>query len=174
MNHEVPYVPKKTATIIAVDDPSATALRAMLEIYNYRVTTHWIGSRTELVMLLDGSLPLEDEFVILACHGDEQGIVVPGEPHLTAQDVAERAKLQDKTVLSLGCKTGAPDFRQAFQRAGTDAYVAPSDYPDGNTALVFAAVFCYELSKGTNVAEAIQKAASVDDETAMFKLPEGR
>jgi hypothetical protein len=170
--HEIPYVPKKTATIVAVDDWSATALRATLEVYNYRVTTHWVGSRKELVMLLDGSLPLEDEFIILACHGDEQSIVIPGETQLTPQELGSVAKLQDKIVLSLGCKTGSPAFREAFVEAGARAYVAPTDYPDGSSALVFAAVFCYELSKGTSVSEATKKAASLDNETGMFGLSE--
>ena len=173
MTHEVPYVPKKTATIIAIDDWSATALRATLEVYNYRVTTHWVGSRKELTMLLDGSLPLEDELIILACHGDEQGIVIPGEPQLGSQELGSIAKLQDKTVLSLGCMTGTPAFRDAFVKAGARAYVAPTDYPDASSALVFAAVFCYELSKGTSVSEATKKAAGTDDETGMFVLSEG-
>jgi hypothetical protein len=44
----IPYVPKQSVTIIAVSDVlEATAVRAALEGFNYRPTTHWVGSRAE-------------------------------------------------------------------------------------------------------------------------------
>ena len=44
---------------------------------------------------------------------------------------------ESPTVINLGCLTGAPGLADAFRAAGTAAYVAPTDYPDGNAALAF-------------------------------------
>ena|ERR1700756_5926727 len=96
MTHEVPYVPKKAVTIVVVGDSfEANALRAVLENFNYRVAMHWVGSRKEFLMLLDGRIPISDEMIVLSCHGIEQGIDVPGE-----QPVGPR-----KLVQLLSCQT---------------------------------------------------------------------
>lgn len=171
MTNEVPYVPKQAVTIVVVGDSfEASALRAVLENFNYRVTTHWVGSRKEFLMLLDGRIPINDEMIVLSCHGIEQGIDVPGKEPVSPQEIGEVAKLPNKTIINLGCKTGGTAFREAFKRAGVTQYVAPDDYPEGSAAMVFAANLFYFLKTGKSLKEAVAQASSMDDETGQFKL----
>ena len=154
----IPYVEKQDLTIIAIADAlEATAVRAMLEGLNYRTTTHWVGSRAEFLKLLAGEIPT-DETVVLSCHGDEAGILVPDEPAVTASDIRDHATLPGKTVLNLGCLTAA--LAPAFQTAGTTHYIAPTDYPDGTAALTFTTNLFFLRAHGIPLAEAVLRAAS--------------
>jgi hypothetical protein len=169
--HEVPYVLKKTVTIIVVGDSfEANALRAVLENFNFRVTVHWVGSRKELLMLLDGTISIADELILLSCHGIEKGIEVPGEEPLGPQELGQVAKVPNKTVINLGCKTGSPDFQQAFKQAGAAHYIAPDDYPEGSAAMVFAVNLFYFIKVGRSLQEAVMQASSTDEEAGQFKL----
>lgn len=171
MTHEVPYVPKKSITIVVVGDSfEASALRAVLENFNYRVTVHWVGSRKEFLMLLDGRIPINDDIVVLSCHGIDQGIDIPGEEPVGPQEISEVAKLPNKTIINLGCKTGDTAFQEAFKQAGAAHYIAPGDYPEGSAAMVFAVSLFYLLKAGRSFHDAVAQAASMDNETEQFKL----
>jgi hypothetical protein len=168
--HEIPYVAKQNVTIIAIADAlEATAVRAVLEGLNYRVTTHWVGSRAEAIKLLTGELPIDD-VVILSCHGDEHGILIPDEPSITPADVREHARLDGKTVVSLGCHTGSRDLSAAFRAAGTAHYLAPSDYPDGTAALAFVGNLFFLRGYDVPLAEAVGRAAAFHPECEQFQL----
>lgn len=93
---EIPYVPKRNVTLIAIADPlEATAVRAVLEGLNYRTSSHWVGSRAEAIKLLTGEIPT-DQVVIVSCHGDEHGILLPDEDPITPGDVRDHACLEGK------------------------------------------------------------------------------
>lgn len=171
MTRAVPYIPKKAITIIVIGASfEAGALRQVLENFNYRVTVHWTGSRKECLMLLGGDIPVSDDLVILSCHGIESGIDVPGEEAIGPQDIGKTAKLQGKTILNLGCKTGSPSFREAFRQAGVAHYVAPDDYPEASAVMIFAVNLFYRLSTGESLHEAVEQASSLSDEVGQFKL----
>lgn len=168
--HEVPYVAKQNVTIIAIADAlEATAVRAVLEGLNCRTTTHWVGSRAEAIRLLTGEIPI-DEVVILSCHGDEHGILVPDEPSITPGDVREQARLDGKTIVSLGCRTGSRDLSAAFLAAGTACYVAPSDYPDGTAALAFVSNLFFLRGYGVPLDEAVRRAAAFHPGCEQFRI----
>lgn len=164
----IPYVEKQNLTVIAIADAlEATAIRATLEGLNYRTTTHWVGSRAELLKLLAGEIPT-DETVVFSCHGDEAGILVPDEPAITASDIRSHAVLAGKTVLNLGCLTGA--LAPAFHAAGTTHYIAPTDYPDGTAALAFTTNLFFLRTHGIPLAEAVRRAASFHPSCGQFVL----
>ncbi|MER7244933.1 hypothetical protein [Kribbella sp. NPDC000426] len=166
--YDVPYLPKQNLTVVAVGDAlEATAVRAILEGLNYRITTHWVGSRAELLKLLSGEIPTDD-IMILSCHGDEGGILVPGEPAITADDVREHGRLDGKTVVNLGCGTGA--MSPAFRAAGTAAYVAPTEYPDGSAAIAFVGNLFFLRAYDVSLDEAVRRAAGFHPECEQFKL----
>jgi len=171
MTHEIPYVPKKAIVIVVVGDSfEANALRAVLENFNYIVTVHWVGSRKEFLMLLGGDIPINDEIIVLSCHGIEQGIEIPGEEPVGPQEISEVAKLPNKTIVNLGCKTGGAAFQEAFIQAGAAHYIAPDDYPEGSAAMAFAVNVFYFLKTGKSLHEAVAQASGMDDETGQFKL----
>jgi hypothetical protein len=169
-HHDVPFLAKEDVTIISVSDViEATAIRTLLEGFNYRVTVHWVGSRKELLMLLDGSIGT-DGTIVLSCHGVDAGIYVPGEAPLGAEEVQEVSRLEGKTVISLGCLTGSPAFATAFKTAGVAHYAAPTDSPEGRAALNFASNLFFLLAAGRSVEDAVSRAAMFDPETAQFEL----
>ncbi|WP_427895728.1 hypothetical protein ACQHIV_17890 [Kribbella sp. GL6] len=164
----IPYVAKSNLTIIALGDAlEANAVRATLEGLNYRTTTHWIGSRTELAKLLAGDLPTDDT-VVLSCHGDDGTILVPEEPPITADDLRTHGQLAGKTIINLGCETGR--LAPAFHAAGAAHYIAPSDAPDGTAALAFVTNFFFLRAYDVPLPEAVQRAAAFHPECGQFVL----
>ncbi|GAA1579175.1 hypothetical protein [Kribbella karoonensis] len=164
----IPYVAKPNLTIIAIGDVlEATAVRAALEGFNYRTTTHWVGSRAELVKLLSGDLPTDDT-VVLSCHGDERGILVPEEAPITAVDLHTHAQFDGKTIVNLGCDTGR--LAPAFHAAGARHYVAPTDSPEGTAALAFVTNLFFLRTCDIPLPEAVQRAAAFHPECEQFQL----
>ena len=169
---EIPLVNKKgPVSIIAVgDSKEATALREALENFGYRVDMHWVGSRKEFLEILSGNIATNNT-VILSVHGIEEGIYMPDEKAVSADDIAKIANLKDKTVINFGCITGKDNFVKSFIKNGkASVYIAPEDYPEGSAALLFGIVMFYELSRNKTIEEAVEKASSLDNETKIFKL----
>jgi len=170
MSYEVPFVEKENVTIISLGDSlKAATVRAILESYNYRVAVQWVGSRKELVAILSGDI-FTDNTLILSCHGTKEGIVIPDEPALTAEELSNTAKLPGKTIINLGCLTGSPVFVNAFKTAGVQHYIAPIDYPEGKAAINFTANLFLLISSKVELGEAVARAADFDAETQQFKL----
>lgn len=172
--HEAPLVPKLPLSLIVLEwsGLESTALRGALEYFGYRVDTHWIGSRKEFIEVLKGKIPTADTIVISG-HGDEdEGMhTCPDEKPLRPQELVEVAKLNGKTVVSLGCSTGTEEFAQAFLKAGCTCYVAPTGYPFGNSALLFAIHIFYAMAqKKKTLTEAVEEAKEYDAESADFRL----
>jgi hypothetical protein len=169
----VPFVPKETVSIVVIGSTGHEpfALRTMLEAFNYRVEIHWVGSRAEAVEILKGNIPTFPH-LILSCHGDEaEGgcILVPDEPPLTAHDLRDILHLPGKIVLNLGCATGTPAFAESFRAGRCAAYIAPTDYVQGNSALFFAVHLYYFLARQQTLEMAIAQARNHDEECGLFQ-----
>ncbi len=95
---------------------------------------------------------------------------MPDEPVLKAKDIADVASLQGKVVVNLGCLTGSQAFAEAFKKAGTKAYIAPVDYPEGRAAIGFIANLFLLLAGKHPLDEAVRRAAAFDTETEQFTL----
>lgn len=161
--------------------PEAHALREVLECFGVRVNARWLGRAKELVDLLTGKEPLA-EHVVLACHGDDRGILLPelhpdiaeGEPYVGAigpEELARFVKLGGGVVICTGCSTGGREFAKAFLDGGCETYIAPEGYPEGSATLFFLLEFFYELlAKECSVNEAFERAREHDDETRTFRL----
>ena len=155
------------------------ALRQSLEYFGFFVAVQYIGRPNDLISVLQGNLVFDPDCIILSCHGEDGEIILPvlgddvyapDEPrgNITAADVAKYLKLQNKLILNLGCTTGSTAMAAAFSKQNT--YIASDDYTEGNAALYFAVSLFYELSKGTILEEAYEKAKATDSETALFRL----
>jgi hypothetical protein len=99
-----------------------------------------------------------------------EDVYEPGEPRgPVGPDLIRKALRLEKTVfLSTACTTGREETAAAFRERG-NVCAAPSGYPEGSAALMFAVRFLYEiLAKGADPRRAVKVAASADGETAMF------
>ena len=171
----------KTVLIAAFDTGiEPEALRQTLEHFGYLVVRKNIGRPADLMDILGGALPLEPDLLVLSCHGESGGIVMPelgeavyreDEPrgNFGAAETARYLHLSGKVILNLGCTTGQEPLADVFSACNT--YIAPTDYVEGSSALLFAIRFFYELAQnGKTVPEAWEAARSTDAETGLFIL----
>lgn len=172
----------KTVLIVAFGDTGnePEALRQTLEAFGFFVVTKYIGRPSDLTDTLSGQLPLEPDFLVLSCHGENGSILMPvlgesvyreDEPRgpFSADEVARYLRLSGKVILNLGCSTGLSPLSDAFARDNT--YIAPTDDVEGSSALMFAIRFFYELARnGRSIPDACRLARATDQETALFHL----
>lgn len=156
------------------------AARQALEVFGYTVLTKYIGRPNDLVDVLAGHLPLDPDFIILSCHGEDGEIIMPeldgsvyakNEPrgNFSAAHVRDHLSLSGKVILNLGCTTGRGALADALSAA--NIYIAPTDYVDGRSALFFAIRLFYEIAKNDRcVHEAYGIARATDTETGLFTL----
>jgi hypothetical protein len=174
--------PKLSVDLVEVSSTlDALALRAALEWWGARVTLHLVGMAQDVVCILGGGEPLA-EYIVLACHGDGRGLVLPElgleieqeQPYhgaITAADFHGFLKLPDKVVLNNGCALGRPEIAEAFLRAGARSYIGATDYPDGDSSLFYALHFFYDLIYNKMaIEEAHARASAHDKGTQMFRL----
>jgi len=176
--------PRTFADIVAIDDTlEALAVRFALEWWGVQVTLHLVGEAKDVVRILGGEEEISKN-VILMCHGNDKGLVLPElhpsieekQPYhgaLTPTDLKEFLHLPDCIVLNTGCSLGTPEFADAFLQAGCQAYIAPLGDPEGTASLFYVLYFYYEwICRGNDMKKAHERVSSHDEETRMFKLYE--
>lgn len=170
----------KVDIIVLYEALEALAMRSVLESFGVEVRCHFIGNVKKLVSLLSGAEPLY-EIIIISCHGDEQGMILPElyvelekeMPYhkvLTASDLAQFLKLQNQIIINTGCCLGNKNFAETFIQKGASAYIGLETYVEGNAALFFVISFLYfRLCNNLSVEDAFAKVSS-HDETHLIKL----
>lgn len=158
----------------------AVALRAALDQFQIQVRRFPVGQARHLVKVLSGD-EAAARYLILCCHGDEGGIVLPelGEMFeamqpvhgiLTAEALEGRVHLPGRVVIATGCQTGNPLLAHAFLDGGCAAYIGPTGGPYGDTIVVAIVLLFHELMRGRTLAESMARVSSYDDELAMWQL----
>jgi hypothetical protein len=161
-------------------DGQPARIRTLLEEMLVDVRSFPVGQPRHLVNVLGRGLATAP-YLVLALHGDDGGLIVPGEPlagqrqegRFGPDDVRQFADLEGRNVLSLGCETGTEELGRAFLDAGALAYAAPQGWPFVQTSTLFAILVFRELAlrRGT-FSEAVGRAAQYDDETALWQVLE--
>lgn len=159
------------------------ALRCTLEYFGLRVIAYWLGRPQDFMSILSGEDLYPDiEVLVLNFHGDEGAFIMPelgedvyeeSEPrgNFGPQHIKQFANLPGKVVLANGCSLGSEQLALAFLESGCQTYIGPDDYPDGNTALMFAIRFFYErMTNQKSVKEAFLAARSLDEESSMYRI----
>lgn len=120
------------------------------------------------------------DYLIIGCHGDGGKIIVPilGENvyypnecrnNIGYEELQGSVKIKDKTVICTGCTTGAGDLCKAFNR-NNNIFVAPADYIEGNSSLLFIVSLFYHLSNGSSFKDSFAGANSIDSETQLYNF----
>ncbi len=78
-------------------------------------------------------------------------------------------KIKDKTVICTGCTTGAGELYKEFNRNNNN-FVAPTDYIEANSSLMFIVNLFYHLSNGLSFKDSFTRAGSIDGETELYAL----
>jgi hypothetical protein len=176
-------LPSYTVDIIGTGS-GGRVLREVLESYFVRVDYYTIGEAKDVVELFGGKRQLS-KYVVLECHGDGRGMLIPEldaaleakQPYhkaISAANFKEFLRLRPRTlVVNTGCSLGTAEFAKAFLQGGCQAYIGATDDPDASAARFFVYHFFYELlCNRRSIKAAHQRAASHDKETRLFKLYE--
>lgn len=74
-------------------------------------------------------------------------------------------------MIATGCTLGEEKLAKAFLECGCHSYIAPTDYIDGNSALMFVIRLMYEMiNNKKHQQEAFEIAKSIDGETSVYQL----
>ena len=130
-------------------------------------------------MLKQDNLYNDIRTLIISTHGEEGKIIMPKladevyeteEPKIDfgQSEIIKYGNLQDFLVVTTGCTLDK--LSDCFKQIGCKNYIAPDEYIEGNSALIFVTTFFYELSKNTPLDLAFTKAQKIDEETEHFKI----
>ncbi len=164
----------KNISIICVNEHAAletVALRGVLEYIGYVPSVHWVGSVCQFTSLLTEGKKRLSDWIVLSAHGCKEGFYGTGNEVVPLKGLT--IKLPKAHVLSLGCMTGSEPFAKAFLKGGVENYIAPSSYPEGNSALIFALLLLWRIHEGNDVTSAWKQASSLlmdaDDRFHLFQ-----
>ena len=156
------------------------AIRQCLESLGYNVFKRNIGRPGDFIKILSGNYFAEYKYLIISCHGKGGKVVMPelhesvyleNEPRgdFGAEEIARYIKIENKVIISTGCGTGKPEeMRKAFMN-DINIYIAPDDYPGGDSALYFVLSLFYFL-KNNDLPDSFSLAKNIDKETAFFNM----
>lgn len=168
-----------TVHLVDVESGYGGALREALETFGVRVDRSPVGQARHLVRAL--SHGPRAPFVVLACHGEDGGIVVPElapqleryQPfsrRIRPEDLRSFARFDGATVIATGCDTGHPALVEAVLDSGAGAYVAPDGAPFAYASFFAPVVLFYELTERRTLAEAVSRLQDHDGELGMWRL----
>ena len=171
----------KTVAIISIDETGCDeALRHVLESFGYLVVMYWVSRPRHFIDLLQGKMITKFDFIIIDSHGDDGKIVMPelgediyypDEPrgNFGVNEISKYLTWKDTCVIINGCSTGTEDMAKVFVK-NNNIFLAPDDYIEGDSDLIFVVLFFYYLTRGFDIETAYKKASSLDDETGMYIL----
>jgi hypothetical protein len=165
--------------IIDIESGDGDAVRAGLECFGIRTRRTHVGQSRHLIAAL--SEKTGADFLLLLCHGDDGGIVLPElaedveryQPfhrRITPANLRDFARLDHKVVMATGCDTGHPGLAQAFLDCGAAAYIAPIGAPFGYASYFAPILLFYELTQRRSLDEAVARLRAHDTELSMWRL----
>ena len=156
------------------------AIRSVLECFGYIVIMYNIGRPQDYFDVFGGKQNFNYDYLVIGCHGDDGKIIVPilGENvyypnecrnNIGYEELQGLVKIKDKTVICTGCTTGAGELYKEFNR-NNNTFVAPTDYIEGNSSLLFIVNLFYHLSNGSSFKDSFDSARSIDSETKLYNF----
>ena len=156
------------------------AIRSVLEYFGYIVIMYNIGRPQDYFDIFSGKQNFNYDYLIIGCHGDGGKIIVPilGENvyypnecrnNIGYEELRGLVKIKDKTVICTGCTTGAGELCKEFNR-NNNIFVAPTDYIEANSSLMFIVNLFYHLSNGLSFKDSFAIASAIDSETKLYNF----
>jgi hypothetical protein len=179
--------PKLTVALVVGENCAgeANAIRQVLEYFEVKIITFFIGRPSDFIDILNGkSLYADINHIILCFHGKAEKFVMPilakdiyetDEPrgNFGADEIEKFAKLKDKIILTTGCTLGKKGLAKAFLNSECKAFIGAKDYIEANSALFFIIHFYYELLANQRTEkDAFEIAKAPDSETKLFQFYE--
>jgi len=168
------------ATVELIDIDIEGAVRELLEGFGAQVIRYPIGQPLHLVEVLEAEV--RAPYLLINAHGDERGILLPeldaeiasNQPFdqvLTPELVREYGRISGAVVVTTACASGSQSMADAWLAAGASAYVAPSGFPGGADAVMFAShLFWLMLCRLQPLDQAFTAASAIGGDAGMFRL----
>ena len=161
-------------------DLESFAIRSVLECFGYIVTMYNIGRPQDYFDVFGGKHDFSYDCLIIGRHGDDGKIIVPilGEDvyypnecrnNIGYEELQGLVNITDKTVICTGCTTGAGELYKEFNR-NNNTFVAPTDYIEGSSSLLFIVNLFYHLSSGSSFKDSFAIASTIDSETRLYNF----
>ena len=178
---------KKNVAIICIEGGNDEALRQALEYFGYLVVMYKVGRPQHFIDILSGKTIMPFDYMIISCHGEHdkqngeivmpelgEDIYFPDEPrgNFGLNEIDKYLTLKDTCIICTGCATGHEDMAKAFAK-NNNIYIAPNDYIEGDSDLVFVVLLFYYLCSnihGLDIETAYKKASLLDSETSLYIL----
>lgn len=139
----------------------ANALRATLEAWQLRVDLHRLVQHWQAEQFFQKQMA-EYDYVIICCHGTDRPklrikfeVIVPKKENpelgdmvdfeLTPENISTKLNGFRGVLVSMACESGSEPLGKAFLKAGCKAYLAPGDYSDDSSGMMFVMSFFYFL-----------------------------
>jgi len=156
------------------------AIRDVLENFGYMVTMFNIGRPQDYFDALNEKINIDYDYLIIGCHGDDGKIIVPvlGEDiyykdecrsNIGYDELNNKIKIKNKVIICTGCTTGSGDLYKTFIN-NNNIFLAPYDYIDGKSDLVFVINLFYYLSSNYSLEDSYNFASKIDEETKIYKF----
>ena len=170
--------------VLILDDGSVGvenyAIRNVLESFGYLVTIYPIGRPQHYFDVLGEKENLDYDYLIIGCHGDNGKIIVPilgadvyspdeCRENLGFEELQVKVTISNKTVICTGCTTGSGMLYKAFTDHN-NTFIAPNDYIEGKSDLLFVVNMFYHLSNDVSLEDAYSLASRIDKETELYNI----
>ncbi len=170
--------------VLILDDGSvgveSYAIRNVLENFGFLVTMYPIGRPQHYFDIFSEKEKLDYDYLIIGCHGDDGKIIVPilGDEvyypdecreNLDFEKLQDKVTICDKTIICTGCTTGSGTLYKAFT-AHNNTFIAPDDYIEGKSDLLFVIHLFYHLSNDMSLKNSYALASKIDSETKLYKI----
>lgn len=134
----------------------AHAVRYAAEHWGASVSVTWVANSAQVVNFFAGCP--EQEVIIISGHGNEHGLLLPKlaeevkhkYPYndvITPEDFAQFIQLNKNIVINTSCMSGTKVFADVFLSKGARCYIAPNNYPEGSSTLMYLLSFIYEYTQ---------------------------
>lgn len=161
-------------------DLSNFSVRFVLESFGYIVTTYYMGRPQDYFDIFGEKEKFDYDYLIIGCHGEGGRIIPPvlGDDiyypdecrgNIGFEELHNKVKINNKTIICTGCTTGSGDLYRAFTSNG-NTFIAPTDYIEGKSDLMFVINLFYHLSNNKTLADSFALATETDKETGLYRL----
>ncbi len=156
------------------------AIRDMLENFGFIVTMFNVGRPQDYFDIMSQKIKFDYDYLIIGCHGEEGKIIVPVldddiyyknecRSNIGYDELNDNVSINNKVIVCTGCTTGSGNLCKSFTK-NNNAFIAPYDYIDGKSSLLFVINFFYYLSNNCSIQDSYNFANKIDSETALYKL----
>lgn len=156
------------------------AIRDVLENFGYIVTMFNVGRPQDYFDILSQKIKFDYDYLIIGCHGEEGKIIVPildddiyykdeCRTNIGYNELKGSVSVKNKTIICTGCTTGSGNLYKVFTKNG-NVFIAPYDYIDGKSDLLFIVNLFYYLSCNNSLQKSFDLANKIDLETNIYRL----